>query len=492
MNSPVRPAVLALAALAPFAAFAAAPADADGPSANAALLQAPAQAPPPAAQPAHRDFTLDSGLRVIIVPVPGHTHVAIQAIHPVGFLDDPKGLPQGAHLLEHLLCMGAAGDQPAGAAFARLNASGLANAETLADFTHYDLVVPAADAEFALRAHADRLASLRIDEAIIAQEGPRAAGELAFLQGRPERPVFKFAVMAAHQAWRFGVTDVRLMEGLDKAPAEALRDLHARRYRPGDAIVVMVGAIDPDAGEALARRVLGAIPVPAPKAPLLHPPLPPPPPAIDWAAMPGTRRVTWDSTASAVIVAWPAPAETADRAALSIACEVLLGTLPSDPALREVAAMTFGTNTMWPAGPPERGMPIFFCISLREGADADAAATMLKARVLALADRALEGPMAAALAAMPAQFAQPPGAIVDMFAAQLKAGGAGRLGMDPKLLLIGNAALQIGMRARITGPDAAAWAKATAAAMPRVRETLRATLTPETARVTVIVPREAR
>ncbi|MBL8758522.1 MAG: insulinase family protein [Phycisphaerae bacterium] len=458
------------------------------PSAHAMAAPGPvgprAEAAPPA-RPAHRDVVLDNGLRVIIVPVPDQTHVAIQAIHPVGFLDDPKGLPQGAHLLEHLLCMGAAGDQPAGAAFARLNASGLANAETLADFTHYDLVVPAADAEFALRAHADRLASLRIDEAIIAQEGPRAAGELAFLQGRPERPVFKFAVMAAHQSWRFGMTDARLMGGLDKTPADALRDLHARKYGPGDALVVMVGAIDPDAGEALARRVLGAIPVPAAVRP-------PPPPAIDWAAMPHTHRVTWDSTASSVIVAWAPPTDPADRAAASIACELVFGALTSDPALREVAAMTFGTNTMWPAGPPERGMPIFFCISLREGADADGAATLLKERVLALADRAFEGPMAGALAAMPAQFAQPPGAIVEMFAAQRRSGGAGRLGLDPKLLLIGNAALQIGMRARITGPDAAAWAKATAAAMPRVRETLRATLTPEAARVTVIVPRAAR
>ncbi len=67
---------------------------------------------------------LDNGARVILVPVPGATRVAVEVVHHVGSINEPAGMPQLAHLVEHLTCYGASAGAPAGEAFATGNARG--------------------------------------------------------------------------------------------------------------------------------------------------------------------------------------------------------------------------------------------------------------------------------------------------------------------------------------------------------------------------------
>lgn len=484
------------------------------PAAPATQQHAPAA---PAAADSSRRIELANGVRVILVPVPGVKHVAVETIYEVGFLHEPEGLAQSSHLLEHVLCKGATASWAAGESFELLAAGGtrgageamsrgkgLANAETLADFTHFDAVVPAGEKaeglELVLRVEAERLTSLRIEPAIVAQEGPRAASEVDAVSNAPQAPVFKFAVMAANQVWRFRSEEVRIARGLEDMDVAGLRALFAEHYVPKKLTVVIVGAMG-DGGvagaEALVRKHLGAIQVAAPAEAAEAAAKRAPIEAIEWDALPASADATWDCPVNAAVVSWGLPqglipagagvdqadkAGEADNAALGAAMsfwmEATYAKLAADADLLKVARSTFVSNSMWPVGLGDARsaarLPVLASISIKDGIDADAAAAVLVGRMEA---HLRAGPTEAELAMIAGGadgFAMPPGELVAMFQRQLAMmgdGAAARLGANPEQMVLGNAALQIGMRTRLTGPDGAAWAKRVKAATKRLGET---------------------
>lgn len=316
---------------------------------------------------------LDNGVRLILAPVEGEASVAMESFYDVGFLDDPKNLPQGAHLLEHLMCFGAGEQFAEGEAWAWLNDVGMVNAETLATFTHYDHLAPATDLSRLLGAEADRLRSLRITPALIEREGPRAAAEAVNVANAPGAPVAKFAFMAAAQAWNHGLYEVRVGAGLDHAPIDALKALRAARGGTRSLTVVLVGGFEPDAALAQGRNTLGAVPAT------------PSPPArsIDWAALPDVTRIEWDLPVSAVIVHAPPPDGPVDRLLLSIVSESVWARLHNDERINGVSTSMMLSSTLWPVG----DLPYFAAATVRPEATPDAVADALQTRLRDTAKR---------------------------------------------------------------------------------------------------------
>jgi hypothetical protein len=176
---------------------------------------------------------------------------------------------------------------------------------------------------------------------------------------------------------------------------------------------------------------------------------------------------------------------------LSLWCEVLLGQISTDPAIGEVSRMTFGSNTMWPAGAGggmNGGMPIFFSVSVREGIDPARAGDVLRERVLALAPQAARGGSTAILRSGIEALSQPPDALIALMKQQLKAGGVAPVGMNPEHLMLGNATLQIGFRAMLTGPDPKAWATRVAQAARDLEPVVQHTFRAESAKVVILKP----
>lgn len=302
-------------------------------------LLAPALAAAAAAQDVQR-ARLDNGAEVLVLAVPGTGLVAVESFHRIGFAHDPAGLPQAAHLLEHLMCNGATAEDAPGEGMARLTALGMANAETMADWTHYDYVVPPDGLELALRTEAARLGSLVIDEAIVRQEGPRCSSEVDFVERNPRAGMLKFGFMALHQAWRHGRTEVRVRTGLDEYPVEALQRFWRQCYRPSGLTVVIVGDCDPAAALAMAREHLG---------PLAEPDVGRPAPT-DWSRTERRSTVRWDSRVRAVCLAWPPPAEPLHRVVLTAWGALLSQQLAADPAVRAATHTVFAPSHAWCVG----------------------------------------------------------------------------------------------------------------------------------------------
>lgn len=317
---------------------------------RAAAVAVVAAGPPGAA--AQQAVVLENGIRVILCPMPGLGWVGVESVYRGGFADEP--FAQAAHLLEHLVCHGATPSYPPGEAMATLSGIGLANAETLPLFTHYDAIGPADRLALILAIERERMQGLAIDTAIIAQEAPRCAAEVRFIADSPQAPLAKFALMAACEAWRLGNDDIDLlMERAAPDPA-AMRALHARVHRPGNLTLVIAGDFDAAAIDVV-NTELGAVePRPAPPAE-----------AIDFASQPVRREARWDIDRTGLFLWWPPPEEAADRLALSIAGTALMQRLMGDAEAARWAMFAFSSNIHWPVGE----LPFFIYATLRPGAE---------------------------------------------------------------------------------------------------------------------------
>ncbi len=317
-------------------------------------------------------FTLHNGVTVIVQPVPGVGWVGVESFYRAGFVHEPEGVPQAAHLVEHLACMGAMKGYALGAASARLNQMGMANAETLGHFTHFDAMAPGPNLGEVFRVEAGRLAGVKIDAPIIAQEAPRCYQEAAHVESSPQAPMFKFALMAANQAWRFGADRALVKGGLVEAPVETIQKFYTGWYTPANLTMVIVGdttaadvrRIAEETIEGVARREAATLP------------------AIDWAKAPRDATVHWDSTASAVIIAWPPPADETERLALTLRGLLAMAPLSMDETLQKDARMVLGSSHLYPVG----DLPLMIYATLTEGSDGEAA-RRIEARVRAILEK---------------------------------------------------------------------------------------------------------
>lgn len=319
-----------------------------------------------------RTLELGNGARVVLIAAPGTERIGAKSLYPVGFVHEPEGMTQAAHLIEHLVCMGGTPGVAEGAWWAELSAMGMVNAETMPDFTHYDYEAPASALARVFQAEAARLAGLRVTRELIEREAPRVYAETDAVERAPGRPLFKHVLMGANQAWRYGAATALVRGGLEGLDPDALRAFHRAAYVPAALTFVVAGDFDLDEAEALARETIGAV---EPRQAAHVPP-------IDWTRVPARARLAWDARASFVLVAWPPPREPLERLALSLAGELMLRSLGGDGALKAHTGMVLGSNTAWPVGE----LPFFFCASVAPGADAEKAADALLERAAAAAN----------------------------------------------------------------------------------------------------------
>ncbi|TVQ61907.1 MAG: insulinase family protein [Phycisphaerales bacterium] len=285
-----------------------------------------------------RSLDFENGARAILVPVPGAGRIAVTTFYEAGFLDEPAGMPQATHLLEHIVVLGATASYGPGESVEALGGAGLANAETMPDFTHYDFVTTSDALEHALSIEAERMTSLRITREIVEQEAPRCAAEVEFLQDNPMQPLAKFALVAANQAWRHGATETALRSGMESFDLDRLRALHRAANAPASLTVVLVGEFEHDEATPALERTIGA----APARPALHRE------PIAWDAVGADARITWDVEARALLLTWPAPASASERLALTMGGATLLERLSRDVRVQAFTTFTLASNIAWP------------------------------------------------------------------------------------------------------------------------------------------------
>jgi zinc protease len=203
--------------------------------------------------------TLSNGLQVVIVRNALAPVVTVELNFKVGGDETPPGFPGSAHAEEHMAfrgCTGMTADQTA-AIYAQLG--GRDNADTQQNITQYFTTVPAADLDVALQAQASCLRGVDDSEEEWAHE--RGAIEQEVSRDL-SNPTYKFidrlnGDMFAGTPYAHDPLGTR--PSFEATTGAMLKDFYKKWYTPGNAILVIVGDVDPAATIAKVKQLYGDI-----------------------------------------------------------------------------------------------------------------------------------------------------------------------------------------------------------------------------------------
>jgi zinc protease len=215
--------------------------------------------------------TLSNGLQVVIVRNALAPVVTVELNFKVGGDETPPGFPGSAHAEEHMAfrgCTGMTADQTA-AIYAQLG--GRDNADTQQNITQYFTTVPAADLDVALQAQASCLRGVDDSEEEWAHE--RGAIEQEVSRDL-SNPTYKFidrlnGDMFAGTPYAHDPLGTR--PSFEATTGAMLKDFYKKWYTPGNAILLIVGDVDPAATIAKVKQLYGDIPNhPLPEHPAIN------------------------------------------------------------------------------------------------------------------------------------------------------------------------------------------------------------------------------
>jgi len=185
--------------------------------------------------------------------------VAVNVLYRVGARDEEAERTGFAHLFEHLMFGGSVNAPDYDEVAQQIGAEN--NAFTSNDLTNYYLKLPAANLETALWLEADRMANLDISERPL--EVQRQVVVEEFKQRYLNQPYgdawLKIRPMAYKNHPYQWATIGKSIAHIEEATLSEVSAFYAKHYSPNNAIVSVVGGIDPENAFALVEKYFGAI-----------------------------------------------------------------------------------------------------------------------------------------------------------------------------------------------------------------------------------------
>ena len=205
-------------------------------------------------------FRLDNGLRVVVQPDDRAPVVVTQVWYQVGSADEPPGLTGISHVLEHMMFKGTP-TVPAGE-FSRVVAhmGGDDNAFTTDNYTVYYQNHVADRLPLALEMEADRMQHAIIDPAAFASEVKVVMEERRLrTDDNPQAQAYeRFQLMAYPSSSQRNPT-IGWMADLQQLTAADVQRWYSQWYAPNNAIVVVVGDVQPEQVKSLVQQYFGSI-----------------------------------------------------------------------------------------------------------------------------------------------------------------------------------------------------------------------------------------
>jgi zinc protease len=204
--------------------------------------------------------TLDNGLRVVIVRSPLAPVVTTVVNYLVGSNEAPQCFPGTAHALEHMMFRGSphlSADQLANIAAAM---GGDFNADTQQSVTRYFFTVPKQDLDVVLHIESIRMRDLLATDALWDHERGAIEQEVAGDLSDPEDVFYTKLRSAMFRGTPYEHDALGTRPSFDATTGAMLKKFHDTWYAPNNAILVIVGDVDPAATMATVKDLFGAIP----------------------------------------------------------------------------------------------------------------------------------------------------------------------------------------------------------------------------------------
>ena len=208
-----------------------------------------------------KSYTLDNGLRVIVV----ENHIAPVVTHMVwygvGAADETAGKSGIAHFLEHLMFKGSEGLAPGEFSKTIRSLGGNDNAFTSQDYTAFYQSIAAQHLEKIMRMEAGRMRGLNVPPEEVDSE------RLVILEERRQRtdndPQARFSEQlnaAAFINHPYGTPVIGWYNEMENLSWDDAKGFYDKWYAPNNAILVVSGDVSGDEVYALAQSIYGVIP----------------------------------------------------------------------------------------------------------------------------------------------------------------------------------------------------------------------------------------
>ncbi len=214
-------------------------------------------------------ITLGNGLRVVVSPDRTAPIVTLGVYYNIGFRLEPRGRSGFAHLFEHMMFQGSAN---AGKMMhiKLINASGgVLNGSTHYDVTNYFQAVPSNALERVLWLEADRMRALEVDEENLRNQRDVVKEEVRVNVLNQPYGGFPWLDLppVAYRNWPNAHNFYGDFQDLDAATLDDVKTFFKTYYAPANAVLLMLGDVEPEEGLVLARRLFADISSPPPPDP---------------------------------------------------------------------------------------------------------------------------------------------------------------------------------------------------------------------------------
>ena len=206
--------------------------------------------------------TLANGLRVVVSPDRTAPVVTVGVYYKIGFRLEPRGRSGFAHLFEHMMFQGS---ENAGKMvhIKLINSSGgVLNGSTHYDVTNYFEAVPSNALERLLWLEADRMRALKVDEENLRNQRDVVKEEVRVNVLNCPYGGFPWLDLPpiAYRNWPNAHNFYGDFVDLDAATLEDVRSFFRTYYAPNNAVLLVVGDVNPEEGFGFARRYFDDIP----------------------------------------------------------------------------------------------------------------------------------------------------------------------------------------------------------------------------------------
>jgi zinc protease len=206
-------------------------------------------------------FTLDNGLQVVVLPIPGSPQVSYMVWYKVGGADDPAGKSGLAHLVEHATfrSTGTLAQHDPVEHIVPNSAAG--EAFTSYDYTAYYHVVPRAHLATVLQLEANRMSALRVSDAALTLEQEEILEERrAEIDDVPAMRLDVHLRALLYPTHPYGIPVLGRPDEVARLTTQDVATFHHTWYTPNNALLIVVGDITAVQMMPLVQQYYGRIP----------------------------------------------------------------------------------------------------------------------------------------------------------------------------------------------------------------------------------------
>ena len=206
---------------------------------------------------------LPNGLKVVISEAHTAPTVTVAVYYGIGFRVEPKGQTGFAHLFEHMMFQGSANvKKMEHAKIVEANGGNL-NGSTRLDFTNYFETLPSDRVETALWLESDRMRSLDVSEENLKNQQNVVSEEVRSAVINQPYALFEWLDLwqAANQNWYNAHNFYGDLHDIEAAKLADVRQFFKTYYAPNNAVLAIVGDIDPTAVKAMVQKYFADIPL---------------------------------------------------------------------------------------------------------------------------------------------------------------------------------------------------------------------------------------